>query len=259
MNYLPPVNKLLSYGDCHDFKRRHNYLKLGFTREHVPELIKMATDIELNLSDSESAEVWAPVHAWRILGQLQAEEAIEPLIELFHELEDDDWVDDELPIVFGKIGVKAVPALTKYLNDTAHNCQAHTRAVNSLEKIASANPSVRNECVSILTQKLKRVTKNDPDLNGFIICYLLDLKAVESIKTIREAYKRKCVEIHIPGDIEAVKYELGFRESPPEYLKEFLQLMSESTNGKYKRRVEKNDPCPCGSGKKFEQCCLNKN
>ena len=24
------------------------------------------------------------------------------------------------------------------------------------------------------------------------------------------------------------------------------------------RRVGRNDPCPCGSGKKFKKCCLNK-
>ena len=258
MNYSDPVNKLLTLGDCLNIIDLATYLDLGITRDNIPELIRMATDYELHFADSGDPEVWAPVHAWRILGQLQAEEAIEPLIELFHELEDDDWVDDELPIVFGKIGVKAVPALTKYLNDTAYDSQAHTRAVYSLERIASANPSVRNECVTILTKKLERFTKNEPDLNGFIICYLLDLKAVESIKTIREAYKKECVEIDIPGDIEAVEYELGFRESPPEHLKEFLQLMDGLSNGKYKRRVEKNDPCPCGSGKKYINCCLNK-
>ena len=25
-----------------------------------------------------------------------------------------------------------------------------------------------------------------------------------------------------------------------------------------KRRVGRNDPCPCGSGKKFKKCCMNK-
>ncbi|WP_256476707.1 SEC-C metal-binding domain-containing protein [Bradyrhizobium sp. 186] len=25
------------------------------------------------------------------------------------------------------------------------------------------------------------------------------------------------------------------------------------------RKVGRNDPCPCGSGKKFKKCCLNAN
>src|SRR5579864_7878643 len=44
------------------------------------------------------------VHAWRALGQLRAVEAVEPLLELFDRLEDDDWVHEELPAVFGLIG-----------------------------------------------------------------------------------------------------------------------------------------------------------
>ena len=28
---------------------------------------------------------------------------------------------------------------------------------------------------------------------------------------------------------------------------------------KYGRKVSRNDPCPCGSGKKYKNCCLQKN
>lgn len=37
-----------------------DYLKLGLTGEHVPELIRMALDEELHWADSESDAVWAP-------------------------------------------------------------------------------------------------------------------------------------------------------------------------------------------------------
>lgn len=70
-------------------------LGYGLTEEHIPELIRMATDPELNNADSESSEVWAPLHAWRAFGQLRAEQAIEPLAGLLNM--DDDWVSDELP------------------------------------------------------------------------------------------------------------------------------------------------------------------
>ena len=70
--YTEPVSKLLSYGDCRNFKEWPDYLELGFAREHVPDLIGMATDEELNWADSDSLEVWAPIHAWRALGQLHS-------------------------------------------------------------------------------------------------------------------------------------------------------------------------------------------
>src|SRR5438132_4238107 len=108
-NYPHPVDQLLTYGEAKPGKWP-DYLPLGLTREHIPGLIRMATDPELNGADSESLEVWAPVHAWRALGQLQAEEAIEPLLPMFHGMEENEWVQDELPEVYGMIGPNAIPA-----------------------------------------------------------------------------------------------------------------------------------------------------
>ena len=47
----------------------------------------------------------------------------------------------------------------------------------------SMDPEVSQEIsqARITATKMARRIKNEPDLNGFIICYLLDLKAVESI------------------------------------------------------------------------------
>src|SRR5207248_1466915 len=154
------------------------------TREHVPELIRMATDPELNQKDAGSVEVWAPIHAWRALGQLRAAEAAEPLTVLFHEQEEDDWVTEELPEVFGIIGPPAIPALARYLADTSHDYWPRNRAAHSLERIGSAHPEARDECVAVLTKQLEQLDDNDPTLNGFLIAYLLDLKAVEAMPAI---------------------------------------------------------------------------
>jgi hypothetical protein len=40
-----------------------DYLQLGLASEHVPELIRMAIDEDLHFADTNSLEVWAPVHA----------------------------------------------------------------------------------------------------------------------------------------------------------------------------------------------------
>ena len=81
----------------------------GLTAGQIPELIQMARDEELHRADSDSLEVWAPIHAWRALGQLRAEAAIVPLLRLLERIdeEDDDWVVEELPVVFGMIGPTA--------------------------------------------------------------------------------------------------------------------------------------------------------
>ena len=81
-NYSDPVCKLLSYGKCkveQIHQKWPDYMKLGLTKEHIPDLIRMAIDNDLHHAEEESAEVWAPVHAWRTLGQLGAKEAAQPL------------------------------------------------------------------------------------------------------------------------------------------------------------------------------------
>jgi hypothetical protein len=218
--YSSPVSELLTFGDCRDFREWPNYLDLGLKPEHVPELIEMATDKELNWADSESLEVWAPVHAWRALGQLQAVSAIEPLLHLFDELEDIDWAYDELPQVYGMIGREAIPALARYLDDVSHGLWPRVTAAFSLERIAAGDPSARGECVTILSRQLERFTENDPSLNGFLIGYLVDLRAVGAAPLIERAFAADRVDLSIQGDREDVQVELGLkaaRETPRTY------------------------------------------
>jgi hypothetical protein len=288
-DYSAQVSTLLMYGDCRDFKKWPDYLELGLTKEHIPELICMATDEKLTWADSDSPEVWAPTHAWRALGQLRTEEAIEPLMSLFHELEDDDWVGEELPEVYGMIGPKAIPALAVYLADTSHNMFPRLRAARSLERIGNQHPETRDECVTVLTRQLERFAENVPEFNGLLISYLVDLKAVESIATIRKAFEQECVDYTIQGDIEDVEIDLGLRKEratpanyptlgdkfPPlkelasmlgrmfaaeseEQFPKFSQKSITRTEKKKKTKIGRNDPCPCGSGKKYKKCCLNK-
>ncbi len=73
--YTDPVAKLLTYGEVGTLTRREpwsDYGELGFTEEHIADLIRMATDPDLHLSPQDSAEVRAPVHAWRALARLRA-------------------------------------------------------------------------------------------------------------------------------------------------------------------------------------------
>ena len=114
--YTDPVSKLLTYGGF-DIGRANepwpDYVALGFTREHLSELIRMTMDSELNNSDKDRLEVWAPLHAWRTLGQLRAVEATGVLLRLFERLPHDDWLPLELPNVFSLIENGSVRIILK--------------------------------------------------------------------------------------------------------------------------------------------------
>jgi len=217
-SYPPPVDKLLTYGDCRKAKWP-DYLALGFGPEHIPDLIRMATDSELNWGNPGSLEVWAPTHAWRTLGQLGAADAVEPLLGILDELakNHDDWGLEELPVVFGHIGPAAIFALASYLADESHELFARVRAAHGLEEIGNRHPEARGKCIAILTKQLEQFADNDPTLNGLLIAHLLDLKAIEAVPVMQRAFEVGSVDLTVAGDWEDVQVELGLkakRETP---------------------------------------------
>src|SRR5579859_6088394 len=171
ISYPAPLDKLLTYGDARQGPANWaDYLALGFGPEHIPDLIRMATDLALNLADTESMEVWAPTHAWRILGQLRSKEAVQPLLDFLEEpeMEYDDWFSEELPVVIGMIGPVALPALAEYLADLSRDESARITMTSCIEKIAEKWPDAREQCITILTEQLEKLDENEPDVNGFI-------------------------------------------------------------------------------------------
>lgn len=269
-NYTEPVAQLLEYGDPREHKEWPDYLSLGLTDEHIPDLINMAIDEELNWADSESSEVWAPLHAWRTLGQLRAEEAIEPLLALFHEFEelDNDWAASELPTIYGMIGPKSIPALSRYLSDDSNELYPRTSAAECIEEIGKTHADAKLECAQALSTQLEGFHSNPPPLNGFLISGLIDLQEADHLPLIRQAFKQKRVDLTVAGDIEDVEIELGVRKrrsTPRQQSPMHRQILSmldnlesnrETQKEAQKPKIGRNDPCPCGSGKKYKKCCL---
>jgi hypothetical protein len=206
--YSPPVDQLLKLGDCRR-RPRPPYHIMGFTPEHVPELIRMSIDPELNWANAESDEVWAPVHAWRVLGLLRAEEAVEPLLGLLEEFEDSTWPGEEFPEVFGRIGPAAIPALARYLADRSRDTWHRATCADGLAKIGAAWPEARGECVATLVRLLEDPAEDDRDLLGSVVCELLDLDAVEAAPAMERAFAEDRVELSAAGDWEDVQVELG--------------------------------------------------
>jgi hypothetical protein len=215
--YKPPVAGLLKLGEPGK-KDWLDYKTMGLSEAHAPELTRLAADREMNFESFEDdPEVWAPVHAWRALGQLRAVSAAAPLLELLDEADenDDDWAMEEIPAVLGMIGPETFPYVEQYL-DRKHSLFGHIAAVNAAEEIAKRHPDSRGRCIKLLNRKLEGYKKQDPKLNAFIVSYLCDLKAVEAMPLIERAYDEECMDENILGDIEDVKVEMGLIPPIPE-------------------------------------------
>ena len=269
-DYTDPIRRLLNIGESweNDPAKWPDYAaKFGLGSEHIAELIRLACDAELYGSDPDSTEVWAPVHARRALGRLGAEASVPPLLAFLKSAGvDDDWAHTELPVVFGLIGAAAIPSVAAFIWDQSNSTFPAATAILGLKEIARRHPACRAECIGIFGRLLERRGNTDPALNGFAVSALIDLEAVEAIAAIRDAFRHKSVDISIAGDEEDVEIALRLRErraTPrPRY-----QMMPASQFGPSDEsrdtdvsarplRVGRNDPCPCGSGKKYKKCCL---
>jgi hypothetical protein len=205
------LDRLSALGEC---KIKTDWLDcktVGIGPELIPELIGIAIDEKLLGAPRESPLIWTPIHAWRALAGLRAVAAIEPLITLLRRICDpgDDWVSEEMPRVFGKIGPAAIRALTRYMQDAGNGVYPRVACVHGLQLIAANYPDTRNEVVAILSNQLTLFKQNDPDLNAFLISYMIDLQAVEVAPLMEQAFAADCVELFVAGDWEDVQVELG--------------------------------------------------
>ena len=212
-DYHPPVAQLLSCGRPKNISRTEwfDYVEAyGLTDEHIPALIQLATEEELDWEDE--GECYAPIHAYRALGQLRAEAAIQPLVCLL-DSDDSDWFMEDLPIVFGMIGSACLPALTDYLNRAAPSTWSKAAAAGGLEKIVVYHPEHRDECVAQLTKAVSRHQQQSPELNGSLVARLLNLQATESVSEIEAAYKEGPMDEMVCGSWARVQIELGLAKA----------------------------------------------
>lgn len=226
--YPPPVDQLLALGDLRGEGAWRDYRQYGLGREQVPDLIRMATDPDLNWADSESAEVWAPIHAWRALGQLRAEEAIEPLLGLFEELDDSDWLTEDMPEVFGLLGPPAIPALATFLADKRHGLWPRVTASDSLEHISTQHPEARDACAAALARQLEAFRQDDETLNASLVLGLTKLRATEALPLIERAFAADAVDLTLMGDWEDVQIEFGAKAERDTPRPNYFAMMMEA-------------------------------
>ncbi len=103
-------------------------------------------------------------------------------------------------------------------------------------------------------------------LNAGVISACVDCKMTHHHQLIKKCFERGAVDIMYMGDLEDVEIKLGLREKR-ETKEEptLMQKLAEPYRDELKEmfpdlteKVGRNDPCPCGSGKKYKKCCLKK-
>jgi hypothetical protein len=251
-NFFEPVAQLLTLGETRIHEKR-NYLKLGFTSEHIPDLIRLVEDEELrdmpwDEDENVPPQVYAQVHAWRTLAQLNASEAVPSFIGLLHFIEDDDddFVGEEIPRMLGQLGLPAIESCRAYLADINKNIFSRVAAAHALSEIGQQHPETREACVQALMSTLQDYQNDDETVNGFTLSFLSDLKAVEAAPLAEEIFKAERAELEIAGDYEDYQIRVGLLEKRLTKSKfrgitdlEVKRLLAENSPAEKKRTSEK--------------------
>lgn len=262
-----------------------------------------------------------PVTAWRSLAEFRSEVAVAGLIDLLLVASndtDDDWVSNDLPQAFAKIGLPALAALAQVARNESNVERARMIAVESIEAIMTQDKSTRAEVSDVLVNLMETADQNTYALNGLLAACLTDNRITEAAEAIERAFAADLIDVGFTGDWEMTRTELGvaglglempksphnslpsfdpaetefngpassmfrhgmslgydmttkegFSAYVREYVNTWIQEAHDQTSfndddcvpGNTIRivdeRIGRNDPCPCGSGKKFKKCCNN--
>lgn len=215
--YREPVSKIILIGRPDSDDNWRDYLNLGITDFDIPELIRLMQDDEMRFmevdinDDKDYSEWYAQIHTWRALAQLKSEAMIEPFLGILPQIDekDDDWLASDVKIVFGMLGPIALELTSKYLADESKSMYARIETGYAIANIGQKYPEVRLQCIESICAVLEKYKTNDKEFNSFLIDNLLDLKVIEKIDLVEQAFSSERVDISIVGDFEDVQVELG--------------------------------------------------
>ncbi|TLD43262.1 MAG: hypothetical protein JETT_0431 [Candidatus Jettenia ecosi] len=239
-------------------------------------------------------EWWAVIHAVFILGAIDTKEAVLPLIRALRQAEahDVDWITTVLPSIFGKLGIPAIDELKKIVKDKTNDWRVKDSVVMGLAAITINHPEIEDDIFPLIHSVLID-TEEDIDARECAGNVLLDFvrseykesllafceeekKAEEdefeivafSEKDVKEVfstneknlyhYTKDWLSFYDEDEIkkrqerwrrEEEEEELEYLEEDEEFLEPFAPE---------KKKIGRNEPCPCGSGKKYKKCCMNK-
>lgn len=183
------------------------YAEFEIGRAFIPDLIRLATDKRLYEIERTRTYHWAPMHAWRRLGQLRAKEAAEPLTELFSYI--DPLVIQEIPAVYTMLGPETIGVLAAVLSDEHASPIARSVALSCLRNIAEEYPQVYDLCTGIMITQLEQGEANGPMLNSFLVRQLVEMGAESAIEAIIRAYGETEMWENISGTLRENLVKLG--------------------------------------------------
>ena len=283
--YSGHVAKLLTLGRPKGkFQNRHFYRdEMGIDESDLEQLMELACDVDIynydfgEVSDDEAKEFFGVIHAWRALSELAVPEAKTFFTASILSVRDplyDDWVLSEFRDLMAPFRAGMFEEAAAVIADESINEWVRLEYLELVREMLARGEVSRDKVNTLLSEIF--ATSQSLVINAFAIGICTDNKLVEHHEAIAKCYEKGLVDLEHLGDLEDVEIAFGMRAK-----RETKRELTESQkiwNGVMKKtgaameldkptrmpsvnkeeKIGRNDPCPCGSGKKYKKCCMKK-
>ena len=252
----------------------------------IPPLVAMLEDDALSMEEAPG-EGWAPIHAADLLGELRKTETVEPMLRRLAETDWDTILHDRL--------IQALPLLGPSVLEPA--LAAHAVATDPhLRHIYASITAKLGIHDDRIYQLLVEELVSEMELGAMHLADYGDDRALPLLSAALDQHEAvdndDLMANHVVVEIEAAIKMLGGQLTPeqqekveriyaldqpkreafaalldraagrtalkPSPIRGAHALHSEPQTPRAARKVGRNAPCPCGSGKKYKKCCLGK-
>jgi len=232
-----------------------------------------------------------PVHAAYLLGELKASEVLNGILETFRQGEEfvEFWYGDFMTDGFWEplyyLANQQIEALKTFILSPGVWTYARSAIAASVQQIVFHQPERKNEVIQWFREVFRFMAQAslkdniiDSDFLGLAIWDALEIREPSLLPDMKELFDLGYVCSGICGEYEDIERDIKTPVSAHEK-KELLNIYDrynqiittwsgykEEEDLTYEKEVPfpagvktgRNDPCPCGSGKKFKKCCFEK-
>jgi hypothetical protein len=277
------IKKIRYIGDTYPKDELDRLLKREDTITELIDILNLVSQKpELFLSEPERFD---HIYAAILLGQLGAREAFYPFLEIL-KLPNDlalDLYDEYLVTTAGRILADTYPgeiimdgnspsfpdldALFELIDDISLDECIRATGIQAITSLV-LQKRISGEMIEYYYHDLLRGDLDDE--TGYIYTILIDSCMVLNFRNlyddIEEVFAQKKVD---PFHMSLDDVEAQFRNYDPMYANDYLpitniheeftwwngQFQPDNTRNIGELKVGRNEPCPCGSGKKYKKCC----
>ena len=194
-------------------------------------------------------------------------------------------VMDKIPTIVASIFDGDFEPVNKVLENKEIDEYTRSRLVASYIYFYENNFITKEDLIIYLRKLIKTYNGEEDDFYNELIDVVTRAKLIEMIDDIRELYRKEIVSLDYRGDYDSFIDELfnydkkyleniyqvedaikelsrfdkinDIDEDLYEKIDELIKKDLEDSTNTYSK-TGRNEPCPCGSGKKFKKCCIDK-